>query len=97
LAVEHGADSVKRAVRPKNKEGVYQLLEATRKIDEQLTVPIITMAMGEKGALSRVIGWAYGSVWTFGVGVEASAPGQVPEKALRNTIQSMKELLPKWK
>lgn len=97
LAVEYGADIVKIAVMPENKEDVYHLLEATRKIDEQLTVPIITMSMGEKGALSRVIGWAYGSVLTFGVGVEASAPGQVPVKALRNTIQSMKELLPEWK
>src|SRR5699024_7212620 len=94
VAVEYGADIVKIAVMTKNKEDVYHLLEATREIDEQLTVPISTMSMGEKGALSRVIGWAYGSVLTFGVGVEASAPGQVPLKALRNTIQSMKELLP---
>src|SRR5699024_8296771 len=97
LAAEYGADIVKIAVMPKNKEDEYHLMEATRQIDEQLTVPIITMSMGEKGALSRVIGWAYGSVLTFGVGVEASAPGQVPVKALRNTIQSMKELLPEWK
>lgn len=97
LAVEYGADVVKIAVMPENKEDVYHLLEATRKMDEQLTVPIITMSMGEIGALSRVIGWAYGSVLTFGVGVEASAPGQVPVKALRNTIQSMQELLSYWK
>lgn len=97
LAVEYGADVVKIAVMPENKEDVYHLLEATRKMDEQLTVPIITMSMGEIGALSRVIGWVYGSVLTFGVGVEASAPGQVPVKALRNTIQSMQELLSYWK
>ena len=88
---------MKIAVMPENKEDVYHLLEATRKMDEQLNVPIITMSMGEKGALSRVIGWAYGSVLTFGVGVEASAPGQVPVKALRDTIRSMKELLPEWR
>src|SRR5699024_4088883 len=97
LAVEYSADIVKIAVMPKNKEDVYHLLEATRKIDEQLTVPIITMSMGEKGALSRVIGWAYGCVLTFGVGVEGCALGQLPVKALRNTIQAMKELLPEWK
>src|SRR5699024_8552588 len=97
LAVEYGADIVKIAVMPKNKEDVYHLLEATRKIDEQLTVPIITMSMGEKVGLSRFICWAYGSILTFGVGVESSAPGQVTVKALRNTIQSMKELLPEWK
>ena len=97
FAVEYGADLVKIAVMPENKEDVYHLLEVTREMNEQLTVPIITMSMGEIGALSRVIGWTFGSVLTFGVGVEASAPGQVPVKALRHTIQSMKELLPEWK
>src|SRR5699024_4339094 len=95
--VGSGAVRLKIAMPPNNKEVVSHLLEGTRSIDAQLTGPRITMSVGEKGALSRVIGWAYGSVLTFGVGVEASAPGQVPVKALRNTIQSMKELLPEWK
>src|SRR5699024_3365499 len=97
FAVEDGADLEKIAVMPENKEDVYHLLEVTREMDEQLTVPIITMSMEEIGALSRDVGWAYGSVLTIGVGVEASVSGQVPVKALRHTIQSMKELLPKWK
>src|SRR5699024_9197446 len=87
IAVEYGADIVRIAVKSENKEDVYHLLEEIRKMDDQLNVPIITMSMGEIGALSRVIGWAYGSVLTFGVGVEASAPGQVPVKALRDTIR----------
>lgn len=96
LAVAYGADIVKIAVMPQNKSDVFRLLEVTRRLDGMLDVPIITMSMGEIGALSRVIGWTYGSAMTFGVGAEASAPGQISVKELRDTMDAMKELLPAW-
>src|SRR5699024_4692354 len=58
VAERMGADFVKLAVMPENKADVFALLEATRTIDEELEVPVITMSMGELGGLSRVMGWA---------------------------------------
>lgn len=97
IAENMGADFVKLAVMPEAKADVFELLEATRIMDEALDVPVITMSMGELGGLSRVMGWAYGSVLTFAVGVEMSAPGQMPIKELRQTIYQMQELLPSWR
>ena len=96
VAERMGANFVKIAVMPKNKADVFALLQATRMIDEALDVPVITMSMGELGGLSRVMGWAYGSVLTFAVGVEMSAPGQMPLKELRQVIYQTQELLPSW-
>lgn len=95
-AQDFGADVVKFAVMPVSKEDVHQLLIATKEMDDLLEVPVITMSMGELGAISRVIGWTFGSIMTFGVGVESSAPGQVPIGMLRETIEKTKELVPGW-
>lgn len=95
-AEEYGADMIKLAVMPRSKEDVFRLLEVTRRIDNMIDKPIITMSMGEVGAISRVIGWIYGSVLTFGVGVKSSAPGQIPVKELREAIEKTKKLVPKW-
>lgn len=92
-----GADVAKFAVMPNDKNDVFRLLEVTRTIDAKLDIPVVTMSMGDIGGLSRIVGWAYGSVITFGVGVELSAPGQIPVKKLRETIQSTQELIPSWK
>ena len=92
-----GGDIAKFAVMPNSKEDVFRLLEMTKAIDEALNIPLITMSMGDIGGLSRIVGWAYGSVLTFGVGVELSAPGQMPVKRLREAIQITQELVPSWK
>lgn len=96
-AAKLGADVVKLAVMPKSQEDVLRLLEVTRRLDQTLDVPVITMSMGELGALSRVIGWAYGSVLTFAVGVEASAPGQIPLGDLRRAVEAVQTVVPDWK
>lgn len=95
-AVEYGADVAKFAVMPRNKEDVFRLLHITRKLDKDLEIPVITMSMGELGAISRVIGWVFGSQMTFGVGVESSAPGQIPIGKLRVAIEQTRELVPEW-
>lgn len=90
--VSSGADVAKLAVMPESRNDVNRLLSVTRQLDELLAVPIITMSMGELGVLSRVVGWAYGSRLTFAVGVESSAPGQVPVTKLRDAIEAVQAI-----
>lgn len=96
LAEELGADFVKLAVMPETKDDVFRLLEVTRQLHKTIERPLITMSMGELGAVSRVNGWLYGSCLTFAVGVEVSAPGQIAIEPLRQAIQQTKALLPAW-
>lgn len=79
-----GADIAKAAVMPVDGEDVFTLLEATRQARRgAVKIPLITMAMGPKGLISRVVGSAYGADVTFAVGVQTTAPGQVPIEKLR--------------
>lgn len=93
----YGADIAKVAVMPKTKEDVLRLLTITKEADDALTIPIVTMSMGQMGSLSRIIGWAYGSIITFGLGVQSSAPGQVPIDSLRQMIEMAQETVGEWK
>ncbi|UJL46261.1 type I 3-dehydroquinate dehydratase [Virgibacillus sp. NKC19-16] len=90
------ADIVKVAVMPETKEDVLRLLEVTKEADDSLAIPIVTMSMGQMGSLSRIIGWAYGSIITFGLGVQSSAPGQVPIDDLRQMIEMVRETVGEW-
>lgn len=96
-AESYGADLVKIAVMPESQEDVLRLLHLTRELDEELEAGVVTMSMGDIGGLSRVIGWAYGSMITFGVGAELSAPGQIPVEKLRTAIEQTQALVPSWK
>lgn len=86
------ADVAKLAVMPKSKADVHRLLSVTSELNALLNIPIITMSMGELGVISRVIGWEYGSKLTFAVGVESSAPGQVPIGELRHAIEAVQQI-----
>jgi len=92
LAEFYGADAAKAAVMPQNNQDVLTLLEATREAEKELTIPLITMSMGGLGAISRIVGWMYGSSVTFAVGKSSSAPGQVPIDELRKIIQLTKKV-----
>lgn len=82
-----GADIPKIAVMPKTPKDVLTLLDATYTMVEQYADrPIITMAMGEIGKISRVTGELFGSAVTFAALKEVSAPGQV-------TINTAKQAL----
>lgn len=96
LAEFYGADVAKAAVMPKNKDDVLRLLALTREADETMSIPLITMSMGGIGGLSRIMGWIYGSVLTFAVGVQSSAPGQIPIDVLKELIANSQETLPDW-
>ena len=64
------------------------MLMATARARESLGVPLVTMAMGELGVVTRVGGGVFGSTLTFAVvpdptGQETpSAPGQPPLRGL---------------
>jgi len=80
-----GADISKLAVMPNNYGDVLTLLSATDKArNETVQIPMVTMSMGEEGAVSRLAGGLFGSDITFAVGIQASAPGQIPIKEMKN-------------
>ena len=81
-----GADVAKVAVMPQSMEDVHRLLGATLAASRSLTIPVISMAMGGLGAVSRLCGGVFGSALTFAVGAAASAPGQIPIDEVRATL-----------
>lgn len=80
-----GADLPKLAIMPKNEENVLSLLSATLCASRQVG-PVITMAMGQLGMVTRAAGGVFGSCLTFGAGAAASAPGQLPADRLREML-----------
>jgi 3-dehydroquinate dehydratase I len=83
----YGLDVAKVAVMPANQEDVLTLLGATMEAKARLKIPLISMAMGGYGAVTRMIGGVFGSAVTFAVGQSASAPGQVPIEELRTVLK----------
>ncbi|MDD7218998.1 MAG: type I 3-dehydroquinate dehydratase [Clostridia bacterium] len=84
---DSGADIVKIAVMPGSRQDVLTLMEATLEINEQYArCPVITMSMAGTGVLSRLSGEFFGSAVTFGSAGQASAPGQIPVKELREIL-----------
>lgn len=83
-----GADICKIAVMPHSAADVLTLLDATRIMHERYADrPLITMAMGPLGVVSRIAGQLVGSAATFGMLGRASAPGQVHVDALDATLR----------
>ncbi len=86
-----GADVCKLAVMPRDKKDVEVLIEASKEADEKIKAPIITMSMGELGAVTRVIPKITKTSVTFAAGVSASAPGQPGIKVVRKLLQENKQ------
>jgi 3-dehydroquinate dehydratase-1 len=78
-----GADVAKVAVMPRDRLDVLTLLAATAQADAKARIPLISMSMGPLGAVTRMIGGAFGSSLSFAVGEGSSAPGQIPIEDLR--------------
>jgi 3-dehydroquinate dehydratase I len=88
LQQDLGADVVKLAAMPTNAADVLTLLSATEEFVRTLaTRPVITMAMGPLGVVTRLAGETFGSCLTFGSVGEASAPGQVGATELRRALE----------
>ena len=78
LAEEMGGDIAKIAVMPQDYNDVLTLLLATNTArNGQVNIPMVTIAMGEAGKISRLAGGLFGSDITFAAGRESSAPGQM--------------------
>ncbi|MFV0439579.1 MAG: type I 3-dehydroquinate dehydratase [Desulfopila sp.] len=81
---DKGADISKLAVMPKNYTDVLTVLNATNTARATVVnIPLVTMAMGAIGAVTRITGGLFGSDITFAIGRQSSAPGQIPIADLR--------------
>lgn len=81
-----GGDIVKVAVTPKSPDDALTLLRVTCRAARTLDQPLISMAIGTLGVLTRIVGWQFGSSVTFAAGQEGSAPGQLPVEDLRKLL-----------
>ena len=89
---ELDVDLPKIAVMPKKKEDVLTLLAATEEMNRKYADrPIITMSMAGDGIISRLCGEVFGSALTFGAAGQASAPGQIGVKELRQILTILHE------
>lgn len=82
-----GADVAKLAVMPQSTRDAAALMAATADADRALAIPLVSMAMGEMGVASRIIGFRYGSRITWASAGAASAPGQLPLTELRRRLR----------
>jgi len=89
---EVGADAAKVAVMPETAADVIRLLSATERASRTLSLPLITMAMGSLGAITRIFGGLFGSALTFAAGERRSAPGQLPIGTLREIFAAVDQL-----
>jgi 3-dehydroquinate dehydratase-1 len=84
-----GADVAKVAVTPRVPEDVLALLAAGLEARRTfLDIPCILMSMGALGAVSR-FGGHFGSDFTFAVGLQASAPGQMDLDLVRKALPAL--------
>ncbi|NLL12552.1 MAG: type I 3-dehydroquinate dehydratase [Fibrobacter sp.] len=77
-ALLQGADIIKIAVMARSTADVTRLLRFT----EDCKVPLVTIAMGPLGSVSRVIAPLFGSLFTYGFIHRPVAPGQLSVEKL---------------
>ncbi len=85
---EMGADIPKFAGMPQTFSEVIGLMSATLTASEE-NFPIITIAMGKLGKVSRLCGEFTGSAVTFGSGKLASAPGQIKSEFMTEILNEL--------
>ena len=82
-----GADIAKLAVMPQNVQDTLRLLQFTADTKQKYPdMPLVTMAMGGTGVLSRLCGELTGSCITFGAIGDVSAPGQLQAGDLQTVL-----------
>lgn len=87
-----GADIGKLAVMPHSPADVLRLLEVTVRMKEECPAyPLVTMAMGGLGIVSRVSGQIFGSCMTFASVGKSSAPGQLPLADVKGILSKLSE------
>ena len=88
-----GADVAKIAVMPQSMDDVLALLAATERASRNVDIPLVSMAMGPLGAVTRAAGWIFGSAMTFAVGASSSAPGQMPIEDVRLVVEALQRTM----
>ena len=84
------ADVPKIAVMPHTTGDVLTLLEATAEVKSLYpSDPIITMAMGALGVITRASGALFGNAMTFASAGKASAPGQIDVHELKRILDTI--------
>jgi 3-dehydroquinate dehydratase-1 len=77
---------------PQKEEDVLNLLKITAEFRrENKDTPVITMAMGSTGCISRLCGENFGSCVTFGSHDKPSAPGQFEMNELHHILHTIHE------
>lgn len=84
-----GADVAKVAYAAKGPADLLSVMNAQMRARECLDVPVIAIAMGIPGAMSRIAGMAVGSAATFATVGAASAPGQFDASQVRAALDLM--------
>lgn len=87
---DRGADILKIAVMPHNPSDVIRLLDLTSWANQNFPQPVVTMAMGQLGKISRISGAVFGSAITFATSQHSSAPGQLTIQETRQGINLLK-------
>lgn len=88
-----GADIPKIAVMAKDAQDALKLLAATQEMARiHSEKPLLTMAMGREGSISRLAGELFGSALTFCSLEKASAPGQVGVKQAIRIMDDLHEV-----
>ncbi|MBM7540141.1 type I 3-dehydroquinate dehydratase [Amphibacillus cookii] len=72
-----GGSIAKLAVMPQDTDDLLNLLSITNQMKQVSKIPIVTMAMGNLGLISRLAGEVFGSALTFATFDKPSAPGQI--------------------
>lgn len=90
------ADIAKVAVMPQNETDVLRFLQISAHAHQKLSIPVVTMAMGDLGKISRVSGALTGSAITFGslTATHGSAAGQITVPVLKKILNQLAEKSP---
>lgn len=83
---KNGGDMFKGAAMANSDADAKEMLEATAFLNKKGIGPLITMAMGNAGAITRIIGGKYGSVITFAAVGDTSAPGQISAERMKTEL-----------
>lgn len=84
-----GADIAKVAYAARGPVDLLAVMNAQMRAKDALDVPVIAIAMGIPGAMSRIAGMAVGSAATFATVGAASAPGQFSARQVREALDLM--------
>lgn len=84
-----GADVCKAAVMTHSAAEAMEAMSVMTRAGEQLDRPMIAIAMGPAGVLTRIGAQCMGSCLSFGTAGEASAPGQIDAVTLRSVLETV--------